>query len=179
MGLFAVSRFHEPWEPADAEIMSNYGTPAAQLMLEPGQVVNEEDCVLYRIDQKKFSSSFNTKIYDERSGELIGEYKRKILSLHDRFFIDLAEGTSMELYSVKKGFEVNPHGWSIQTEGAMRNFLLFDENDSILAVISRKPMSWSGKFSIDVYAPETEAQIVMIASVLRSVFEVRSADPGV
>lgn len=179
MGLFGTNRFHELYEPVDAETVSRYGNPARRLLMESRQVVDETNNVVYWIKSSMFTIRHKTGIYDTEHSGPVAHYERQLFSLDSRFFIKPAEGVWMEFYSEGRNFVVSPPGWRISTEGTVRNCEIFDSEGKILAVIGRETWSLTNKFSIDIYAPEQEVRIVAVASVLRSVYAIRTSDVSV
>lgn len=178
MGLFGPYRYHEPWEPVDNEIVTQYGLPAYSLFLGDKEITDGDDQVLYLRNGKLFSLHGKTDIYDNRTGSLITHYEGVLFSLSYRYYIQMYDGRELELSCNNDEIVIMPIGWTVRMDGFTRNCTLFDAEGRFLAFIARKAWSLHNRYSKDIYVPEEERLIVTITSVIQSIYNADTSYSG-
>lgn len=178
MGIFGKYRYHEPWESVDNDVAAHYGLPVHSLYVGKHDTVDEMDQVRYHKTAKFMSIRYKTDIYDATE-RMIAHYERELMSLHYRYHIRMDDGTELETYNQDDEIEISPLGWIVRMEGFCRNCTLFDAEDRVLAFIARKKWTMNTRYSIDIYAPEAEPLIVVITSIIQSMYETVTSDCGV
>ena len=166
MGLFGTYRYHEPWEPVDEEVAAQCGQPAYSLFMVKKEIRDAKDQTLYYEDAKFLSVRYKTDIYDAKD-QLVAHYERVPLSWHYRYYIQMDDGTALELYKDGNELTIEPGSWIVRMDGFAVNCTLVDAEGRVLAFIGQKKWSMSDRYCIDVYEPEAERFIVAIAAVIR------------
>ncbi len=179
MGVFGTYRYHEPWEPVDDEVVSQYGVPAYSLYLGIREITDGDDRVLYVNKVKMLSLRGKTDIYDNSTGKVTAHYESELFSMSYRHYAQMDDGLSLELSYGDDEITVSPIGWTVRMDGFVRNCFLFDAEGRILAFIGRKQWSMHDRYSIDIYVPEEERLIVTISSIIQSIYRAANSDSGV
>ena len=103
----------------------------------------------------------------DASGNIVAHLEKKPISLHEKHFVTMADGTSFilsnEMFHIVKDIT--------NIEGL--NFNLLDENDEPIATVSKRMISIHDKYCIDIYEPEYEAIIVVVVIQLEKMLEAR------
>lgn len=188
MGVFSkIHRFHEAGEDANVNNVENFGVPAFSLFTTTKilslhhhiDVTDSNENVVYQAESKFLSLHDKTDI-STASGEHVAHMERKILTLHQRHFITMADGKAFELsnelfHIVKDITNIEGLGWQLRGNILGLNFELYDENDSVIAVIGQKMLSVHDKWCIDIYKKEHEQIVVAILITLQHMIKDRQA----
>ncbi len=188
MGVFSkIHRFHEAGEDANVNNVENFGVPAYSLFTTTKilslhhhiDVTDSNENVVYQAESKFFSLHDKTDI-STVSGEHIAHMERKILTLHQRHSITMADGKAFELsnelfHFIKDITNIEGLGWQLRGNLLGLNFELYDENDSIIAVIGQKMLSVHDKWCIDIYKKQHEQIVVAILITLQHMIKDRQA----
>ena len=188
MGVFSkIHRFHEAGEDANVNNVENFGVPAYSLFTTTKilslhhhiDVTDSNENVVYQAESKFLSLHDKTDI-STASGEQVAHMERKILTLHQRHFITMADGKAFELsnelfHFVKDITNIEGLGWQLRGNILGLNFELYDENDSVIAVIGQKMLSVHDKWCIDIYKKEHEQIVVAILITLQHMIKDRQA----
>ncbi|MBO4732532.1 MAG: LURP-one-related family protein [Spirochaetaceae bacterium] len=188
MGVFSkIHRFHEAGEDANVNNVENFGVPAYSLFTTTKilslhhhiDVTDSNENVVYQAESKFLSLHDKTDI-STASGEHVAHMERKILTLHQRHFITMADGKAFELsnelfHIVKDITNIEGLGWQLRGNILGLNFELYDENDSVIAVIGQKMLSVHDKWCIDIYKKEHEQIVVAILITLQHMIKDRQA----
>ena len=188
MGVFSkIHRFHEAGEDANVNNVENFGVPAYSLFTTTKilslhhhiDVTDSNENVVYQAESKFLSLHDKTDI-STASGEHVAHMERKILTLHQRHFITMADGKAFELsnelfHFVKDITNIEGLGWQLRGNILGLNFELYDENDSVIAVIGQKMLSVHDKWCIDIYKKEHEQIVVAILITLQHMIKDRQA----
>ena len=116
----------------------------------------------------------------DAAGNQVAHMERKILTLHERHFITMADGTAFQIsnelfHLIKDITNIEELGWQLRGNIAGLNFELYDEHEEIIAVIGQKMFSIHDKYCIDIYKPEYEDRIVAILVTLQHMIKDREA----
>ena len=135
--------------------------------------------MVYRAETKFPSLHDKTDVFDV-TGRHVAHIERKLLSLHERHFITMADGTAFELsnelfHLIRDITNIEGLGWQLRGNILGLNFELYDENEQIIAVISQKLFSLHDKYCIDIYRPEFEPIVVAILITLQHMIRDREA----
>ena len=108
----------------------------------------------------------------DASGKQIALIASKVISLHERHLVDMADGTHFELsnelkHVVKDVTNIEGLGWQLRGNIVGLHFQLYDQNGGVIAVISQKAVSIKDKYCIDIYQPQNEATAVTILIALQ------------
>ncbi len=142
-------------------------------------ITDEQENVLYHSHSKFFSLRDKTDITD-KDGNQVAHIERKIFTLHERHYITMADGRSFELsnelwHLVKDVSNIEGLGWVLRGNIAELNFQLYDREDKIIAVISKKLISLHDKYCVDLYQAEEEKAVVAILVTLQHMIRDRQA----
>ena len=172
-------RYRDPGEAADARNVEEFGEPAKSLYTSSKvftlhhliEITDAEDNLVYRSETKFPSIHDKTDIYtaDDRH---IAHIEAKILTLHEIHYVDMDNGKSFTLsneimHIVKDVTNIEGLGWRLDGNILQLNFTIRDGNGELLAVVSQKAFSIHDKYSVDIYKPEYEEEIVAILITLQ------------
>ena len=106
--------------------------------------------------------------------------ERKLLTLHERHFVTMENGTSFQIsnelfHIVRDITNIEGLGWQLRGNIAALNFELYDEREQVIAVISQKFLSLHDKYCVDIYQPEHEQAVVAILVTLQHMIKDREA----
>ena len=119
-----------------------------------------------------------TDIMDAK-GNVIAHLEKKSISLHEKHFVNMADGTSFTLsnellHVVKDITNIEGLGWQIRGNIIGLSFNLIDEKEQPVATVDKKMISVHDKYCIDIYQPEYEQIAVAILIQLEKMIEDRS-----
>ena len=180
MGVFSKHvRYREAGEEANVNNVENFGTPVRSLFTSTKvftlhhhiDIMDENENIVYQARTKFFSILDKTDVMDA-SGRKISHMERKLLTLHQRRYISMADGRqfelSTEIFHIYKDItNLEGLGWQLRGNIFELNFELYDANDSVIAVIGQKFFSIHDKYCIDIYRPEYEETVITILVALQ------------
>ena len=180
MGVFSKhNRYREAGEMPNVNNVEEYGAPAYSLFTSTKiftihhhiDITDAGENIVYQSVSKAVSIKNKTDIIDAR-GNNVAHIERKIVSLHERHYVTMDDGTSFELsnelfHLIKDITNIEGLGWQMRGNILGLNFQLYDQNHQIVAVISQKMISMHNKYCIDIYRPEYEKYIVAILITLQ------------
>ena len=180
MGVFSkYHRFREAGESANVHNVERFGAPARSLFTSTKvftlhhkiTITDAEENVMYRAESKFFSLRDKTDIYDH-ADQHVAHIERKILSIRQRHYVTMADGTSFQLsnellHLIKAITNIEGLGWQLRGNVLGLNFELYDQNNQVIAVIAQKMISLHDKYCIDIYRPEYEKIVVAILVTLQ------------
>ena len=186
MSIFSkVSRFHGAGQDPNENNVAQYGQPARSLFTElaPGSlhqkisVTDEQGKVLYTTKSSIIAIRGKTDIFDA-AGSLTAHIEKKIVSLHEKRFISMADGQkftlSNELFHIVRDItNIEELGWQIRGNVIGLNFTLFDQTGEPIAAIGQKIASIHDRYSIDIYQPQHEKITVAIVIALQKMMTER------
>lgn len=180
-------RFREAGEPANVNNVERFGQPLRSLFTSTKvlslhhhiDVVDEQERLVYTADTKAISIRDKTTVADA-AGNQVAYITRKVLSLHERHFISMADGAEFELsnelfHLFRDITNIEGLGWQLRGNIAGLNFELYDRHGAIIAVIGQKAFSLHDKYCIDIYRPEHERTVVAIIIALQHMMRDRSS----
>ena len=188
MGVFSkYHRFREAGEEANINNVQRFGEPALSLFTTTKvlslhhhiDITNDREEVVYEANTKFPSIHDKTDITDVK-GRHVAHIERKLLTLHQRHFVTMGDGTKFEIsnelfHIVKDITNIEGLGWQIRGNIAGLNFELYDGHQEIVAVIGQKMFSIHDKYCIDIYRPEYQDTIVTILVTLQHMIKDREA----
>lgn len=188
MGLLSsLYRFREAGEAPNVNNVEEFGEPHHSLFTTSKvfslhahiDITDDQERVVYEANTK-FPSILDKTDISDASGNFVAHIERKLLSLHQRHFITMADGTrfevSTELFHLVKDINnIEGLGWQLQGNILALNFQLYDSDGSIIAVISQKMLSLHDKYCLDIYRPEYEDKVVAILITLQHMIRDREA----
>ena len=188
MGVFSKHvRYREAGEEANVNNVENFGTPVRSLFTSTKvftlhhhiDIMDENENIVYQARTKFFSILDKTDVMDA-SGRKISHMERKLLTLHQRRYISMADGRqfelSTEIFHIYKDItNIEGLGWQLRGNILGLNFELYDADGSIIAVIAQKMFSLHDKYSLDIYRPEYEETVVAILITLQHMIADRNA----
>ena len=188
MGVFSkYLRYREAGEQANVNNVEEYGEPVKSLFTTAKvftlhkhiDITDDHEQIVYTADTKFPSLHDKTDIKDV-AGNQVAHMERKILTLHERHFITMADGTQFQLsnelwHIIKDITNIEGLGWQLRGNIAELNFQLYDADGSVIAVIGQKFISLHDKYCIDIYKPEYEDKIVAILITLQHMIRDRQA----
>ena len=166
VGIFAVSlifqRYHSAGEGTDIRNYKEYGEPAKSLYTsrylfsfhKDIDVTDENDNVVYHSSSKLFSFTNETTITDIED-RVVARIEKKLFSLHSIHYIDVVGGKSFELSKelfriLDMKFTIDELGWTLQGDFANLNFVLYNNQERVIAVVGQKLFSMRDKYCIDL-----------------------------
>ncbi len=188
MGIFSnIFRYREAGEGPNADNVERFGEPARSLFTSSKvltlhhdiEITDDAGNVVYRAKSEFPSIRDKTDLFTA-DGKHVSHIERKILSLHEKHFISMADGTEFELsnelfHLIKDITNIEGLGWQLRGNILGLNFELYDEHDRIIAVIAQKMLSLHDKFCIDIYRPEYQDTVVTILITLQHMIRDREA----
>ena len=188
MGVFSkYHRYREAGEQANVNNVERFGEPVRSLFTSTKvltlhhqiDITDEREQVVYRAWSKFFSLRDKTDISDAAVNQ-VAHMEKKILSIHQRHFVTMADGLSFELstelfHLIKDITNIVGLDWQLRGNILGMNFELYDRAGSIIAVISQKMLSLHDKYCVDIYRPEQEAVVVAILVTLQHMIRDREA----
>ncbi len=192
MGVFSkIHRYREAGEEANVNNVERFGEPRKSLfttakILTFHKVIDITDGgenIVYHSETKFPSILDKTDVTDE-AGNHVAHIERKLISLHERHFITMADGTQFQIsneifHLIRDITNIEGLGWQLQGNILGLNFELYDEFGEIIAVIAQKMISIHDKYCIDIYKPECEEIVVAILVTLQHMIRDRRASSSV
>lgn len=172
-------RYRNPGEAADIRNVQEYGEPVKSLYTSSKvftlhhriEITDNDENVVYRAETKFPSIHDKTDIYtaDERH---VAHIERKLITLHEIHYVDMENGKSFMLsnellHIIKDVTNIEGLGWRMEGNILQLNFTLRDENGELVAIVSQKAISLHDKYSVDIYKPEYEEEVVAILITLQ------------
>ena len=187
MGVFSkIHRFREAGQDANVNNVEKFGVPALSLFTTTKvftlhhhiDVVDNEENVVYESNSKFISLHDKTDI--TKAGVHVAHIERKLLTLHERHYITMNDGTKFELsneifHIIKDITNIEGLGWQLRGNCLGLNFELYDSNSEIIAIISQKMLSIHDKWCVDIYKKEHTDIIVAILISLQHMIKDRQA----
>ena len=187
MGVFSkIHRFREAGQDANVNNVEKFGVPALSLFTTTKvftlhhhiDVVDNEENVVYESNSKFISLHDKTDI--TKAGVHVAHIERKLLTLHERHYITMNDGTKFELsneifHIIKDITNIEGLGWQLRGNCLGLNFELYDSNSEIIAIISQKMLSIHDKWCVDIYKKEHTDIIVAILISLQHMVKDREA----
>lgn len=188
MGVFSkYHRFREAGEDANVNNVERFGAPVRSLFTSTKvftlhhhiDIVNANEDLVYQA-RTKFPSLHDKTDLVDAAGRQLAHIERKLLTLHERHFITMADGTAFELsnelfHLVKDITNIEGLGWQLRGNIFGLNFELYDADGSVIAVIGQKMLSLHDKYCVDIYKIEHEATVVAILVTLQHMIRDRAA----
>ena len=172
-------RYKNPGEGADIRNVEEFGEPAKSLYTSSKvftlhhriEITDEADNVVYRSETKFPSIHDKTDIFRE-DGTRIAHIERKLITLHEIHYVDMENGRSFMLsneimHIIKDVTNIEGLGWRMNGNILQLNFTLSDENGELIAAVNQKAISLHDKYSVDIYKPEYEEEVVAILITLQ------------
>ena len=134
-------------------------------------VTDEKDSLKYYTQSSIFALKGKTEIMDA-DGNVIAHLEKKPISLHEKHFVTMTDGTSFtlsnELVHIIKDV-TNIEGLIIGL-----TFNLLDEKGQPVARVEKSAISVHDKYSMGIYQPDKEQIVVAIVIQLEKMIEARS-----
>ena len=189
VGIFVfattLQRYHSAGEKTDIRNYNDYGEPAKSLYTsrylfsfhKDIDVTDENDNVVYHSSSKLFSFTNETTITDAQD-RVVAKIERKLFSLHLIHYIDIVGGTSFELSKdlfrfLDMKFTIDELGWTLQGDFKNLNFVLYNNQERVIAVVGQKLLSMRDKYCIDLYDVNEETTVVAIVITLENMLMAR------
>ena len=180
MGTFSsIHRYREAGQDANVNNVARFGEPVRSLFTSTKiftlhhriEITDEAENVVYRASSKAISLRDKTDLFDA-ADRPVAHIERKILTIHQRHYVTMADGTSFELstelfHLIKDVTNIEGLGWQLRGNVLGLNFELYDQNGGIIAVIAQKMLSMHDKYCMDIYRPEYEKIVVAILVTLQ------------
>ena len=187
MGVFSkIHRFREAGQDANVNNVEKFGVPALSLFTTTQvftlhhhiDIVDNEENVVYESNSKFISLHDKTDI--TKAGVHVAHIERKLLTLHERHYITMNDGTKFELsneifHIIKDITNIEGLGWQLRGNCLGLNFELYDSNSEIIAIISQKMLSIHDKWCVDIDKKEHTDIIVAILISLQHMIKDRQA----
>ena len=187
MGVFSkIHRFREAGQDANVNNVEKFGVPALSLFTTTKvftlhhhiDIVDNNGSVVYESNSKMISLHDKTDI--TKAGVHVAHIERKLLTLHERHYITMNDGTKFELsneifHIIKDITNIEGLGWQLRGNILGLNFELYDSNGEIIAIISQKMLSIHDKWCVDIYKKEHTDIIVAILISLQHMIKDRQA----
>ena len=140
MGVFSKHhRYREVGEEANVNNVERFGEPKRSLFTSTKiftlnhdiTVTDENEKVVYTAKTKFPSLRDKTDVYDA-SGSHVAHIEKKIISLHQRHYVNMADSTYFELstelfHLIKNITNIEGLGWQLRGNVLGLNFELYDE----------------------------------------------------
>lgn len=189
--VLIVSRFYQryraPGEQVDYRNLEEYGVPVKSLYTSSEiftlhhriEITDENGNVAYRAETKFPSIHDKTDVY-AADGRHIAYMERKLITLHEIHYIDMDNGKNFTLsneilHIIRDVTNIEGLGWILEGNIIQLNFTIKDATGALIAVVSQKLLSIHDKFSVDIYQPEYEEEVVAILITLQHMIRDRAA----
>lgn len=172
-------RYREPGEGSDYRNLNEFGEPARTLYTSSEiftlhhriEITDEYGSVAYRAETQFPSIHDKTDIYDA-DGRHVAHIERKLISLHEIRYIDMADGSSFTLsnelfHLIRDVTNLEGLGWILEGNLLQLNFTIKDADGGLIALVSQKFMSIHDKYAVDIYMPKHEEKVVAILIALQ------------
>ncbi|MBP5601662.1 MAG: hypothetical protein J6X78_02945 [Treponema sp.] len=188
MGVFSkIHRFREAGQEANVNNVEKFGTPVVSLFTTTKvftlhhhiDIIDGNEQIIYQ-SNTKFPSIHDKTDITTAAGEHVAHIQRKLLTLHERHFITMADGTEFQLsneifHIIKDITNIEGLGWQLKGNALGLNFELYDSEGSIIAVIGQKMLSIHDKWCVDIYKKQHEKIVVAILIALQHMIKDREA----
>lgn len=193
VGIFVIAttlqRYHSAGEKTDIRNYNDYGEPAKSLYTsrylfsfhKDIDVTDDNDNLVYHSSSKLFSFTNETTITDAQD-RVVASIEKKLFSLHSIHYINVVGGKSFELSKdlfrlLDMKFTIDELGWTLQGDFSNLNFVLYNNQERVIAVVGQKLFSMRDKYCIDLYDVNEEATVVAIVITLENMLmAIRSAN---
>ncbi|MBR5641854.1 MAG: LURP-one-related family protein [Firmicutes bacterium] len=172
-------RYREPGEGSDYRNLNEFGEPARTLYTSSEiftlhhriEITDEYGSVAYRAETQFPSIHDKTDIYDA-DGRHVAHIERKLISIHEIRYIDMADGSSFILsnelfHLIRDVTNLEGLGWILEGNLLQLNFTIKDAEGALIALVSQKFMSIHDKYAVDIYMPQHEEKVVAILIALQ------------
>ena len=134
-------------------------------------VTDEKDSLKYYTQSSIFALKGKTEIMDA-DGNVIAHLEKKPVSLHEKHFVTMADGTSFTLsnelvHIIKDVTNIEGLGWQLQGN-------IIDEKGQPVARVEKSAISVHDKYSMGIYQPDKEQIVVAIVIQLEKMIEARN-----
>lgn len=141
-------------------------------------VTDEKDSLKYYTQSSIFALKGKTEIMDA-DGNVIAHLEKKPVSLHEKHFVTMADGTSFTLsnelvHIIKDVTNIEGLGWQLQGNIIGLTFNLLDEKGQPVARVEKSAISVHDKYSMGIYQPDKEQIVVAIVIQLEKMIEARN-----
>ena len=114
----------------------------------------------------------------DADGNVIAHLEKKPISLHEKHFVTMADGTSFTLsnelvHIIKDVTNIEGLGWQLQGNIIGLTFNLLDEKGQPVARVEKSAISVHDKYSMGIYQPDKEQIVVAIVIQLEKMIEAR------
>ena len=149
------------------------------IFIAMSDITDDSQNIVYQANTKVFTIHDKTDVTDA-SGRQVAHIERKLLSFHERHYIDMADGVSFELsneifHIIKDITNIEGLSWQLRGNILGLNFELFDQYGNIVAVIGQKMLSIHDKYCIDIYQADKDQIVVAIVVALQQMIRDREA----
>lgn len=182
MGVFSAhNRYREAGEQANVNNVARFGEPYRSLFTSTKlitlhhhiDITDENNQLVYQARSKAISLHNKTDITDAAGNE-VAHIETKLISIHERHFITMADGTTFQLstellHLVKEVLNIEEFGWQLRGNIFQLNFVIYDQDESVIAVIGQKMISMHDKYCVDIYKPEYEQKVVALLVTLQHI----------
>ena len=156
-----------------------FGAPPRSLFASSGvlllrlnsTITDAKGNIEYNI-RSKFISLRDRTIISDCTGNTVAHFEKKILSIRQQYFVSMADGSSFELSDehirlINGIASIAGLNWKLCGNIYGLDFELYDQEEQIIAVISRKTDSIHFTYCIDIYRPESEKTVIAIFVTLQ------------
>lgn len=185
--MFKQQRYRNPGEVVDERNLQEYGVPAKTLYTSSKvltlhhriDVTDAQENVVYRAETNFPSIHDKTNIYTA-DGRHVAYMERKLITLHEIHYIDMDNGTSFTLsneifHIIRDVTNIEGLGWILEGNLLQLNFTIRDAEGELIAAVSQKVLSIHDKYSVDIYKPEFEEEVVAILIALQHMIQDRES----
>lgn len=141
-------------------------------------VTNARDQLLYTASTRFLSLSADT-VLKRADGTLVADISRKLLSLHQVWYIDMANGQKAELstelfHLTDDIIQVRGFDWTLSGNFFQHDYELRNQAGRVLARCHRQWLSLHNGYELDVYDPADAGRIVAVIVALNKLLADRS-----
>ena len=182
----AVGSLNEMASEVSKTTLEDYGKPEYSLYtaLQLGElhrridITDEEGSLKYYTQSSIIAIKGKTDIMDA-GGNVIAHLEKRLVSLHEKHFVTMADGTSFTLsnellHIVKDITNIEGLGWQLQGNIIGLTFNLLDQNGQPVARVEKNAISVHDRYSMGIYQPDKEQIVVAIVIQLEKMIEARN-----
>ncbi|MDD3278176.1 MAG: LURP-one-related family protein [Lachnospiraceae bacterium] len=144
-------------------------------------VTDENRKKIYEVTSRFISIHDKTVLVNTQTDKVVAEIHRKPISIHEVYYVDMADGTKFEFSSqlfkiIHEEIDIKGLNWMISGNLLQHDFDVLDETGSVVASSHKKWVSLHEAYEIEVMDEARLDIIVAIYAVLDHIIATRESN---